>query len=89
MHYHNMDAKNVLKKKLSQKSHRHPNNQQGTDNTSRGSGIQHVRIRAGLEGGVSFPHTMAAPQPALPTNMLLMNDQRSRSMSYTSALRSR
>lgn len=54
MHYHNMDAKNVLKKKLSQKSHRHPNNQQGTDNTSRGSGIQHVRIRAGLEGG-EFP----------------------------------
>lgn len=69
MHYHNMDAKNVLKKKLSQKSHRHPNNQQGTDNTSRGSGIQHVRIRAGLEGGggVSLTQWLLHNLPSQPT----------------------
>lgn len=86
MHYHNMDAKNVLKKKLSQKSHTGFLTISKTDNTSRGSGIQHDTNRMG--GGEGLPHTMAAPHPALPTNMLLMNDQRSRSISYTSALRS-
>lgn len=77
----------ILKKIITKESHRLPYNQQGTDNTSRGSGIQHDTNRVG-GWGEEFPHTMDAPHPALPTNMLLMNDQRSRSMSYTSALRS-
>lgn len=79
-------CKECIKKKLSQKSHTGFLTISETDNTSRGSGIQHDTNRMG--GGEGLPHTMAAPHPALPTNMLLMNDQRSRSISYTSALRS-
>lgn len=56
MHYHNMDAKNVLKKKLSQKSHTGFLTISETDNTSRGSGIQHDTNRMGGGGGGIASH---------------------------------
>lgn len=42
----------ILKKIITKESHRLPYNQQGTDNTSRGSGIQHDTNRVGVGGGI-------------------------------------
>lgn len=86
MHYHNMDAKNVLKKNY------HKRVTQASLQSARLTTLQEAPVFSMTQiewgGGEGLPHTMAAPHPALPTNMLLMNDQRSRSISYTSALRS-
>lgn len=51
-----MDAKNVLKKKLSQKSYTGFLTISKTDNTSRGSGIQHDTNRMGGGGGGIASH---------------------------------
>lgn len=80
-------CKEYILKKLSQKSHT------GFLTISKGlTTLQEAPVFSMTQiewgWGEEFPHTMDAPHPALPTNMLLMNDQRSRSMSYTSALRS-